>query len=129
MKHKLKQKLEKYFLQYLFLLKLYYKIPSFILIINLLKKQRLMFRIINVKVASRIYTLPTILSYYNRYLMSLRLLIKLLRPNFTKNFFYNISLLLLTESSNKNINIEKIRNNIYKTIASYRGYLHYRWRK
>jgi ribosomal protein S7 len=109
-------------------LKKYYKIPVPLIIFRFLKTQKLLFKTTKVKVGGRIYQLPTSFNEFNRYSIQTRLILKEIRLKKTTSFSNKFIELLNSNILNLQSVSIKNRNEIYKTLVSYRGYLHYRWR-
>ena len=124
MKHKIENKYYKTFSQ----IKKLYKIPSIFFIYNTIRNQKLLFKIIRVRVAGRIYQLPNNFDYFNRYSTALKWLIISIMKKGTSNIGDRIAKFIINENLIKNNLTDKTRNEIYKIITSYRGYLHFRWR-
>lgn len=127
-KHNIKHKIENKYYKTFSQIKKTYKIPSLFFIYNTIRNQKLIFKIIKVRVAGRIYQVPNNLDYFNRYSTALKwLMISVLKIG-TTNIGNRITKLIINENITKNNLTEKTRNEIYKIITSYRGYLHFRWR-
>jgi ribosomal protein S7 len=127
-KHTIKHKIENKYYKTFYNLKIYYKIPPILYIYNTLRKQKLLFKILKVRVAGRIYQLPTNFNFFNRYSTALRWLILNISKYGNFNFSDRVTKYLINDSLTKNNITDKTRLEIYKTITSYRGYLHFRWR-
>lgn len=124
MKHKIENKYYKTFTN----LKIQHKIPVLFYIYHTIRKQKLLFKILKVRVAGRIYQLPTNFDFFNRYATALRWLILNISKNGNFNFSDRVTKYLINDSLIKNNITDKTRLEIYKTITSFRGYLHFRWR-
>lgn len=127
-KHTIKNKIENKLNKIFSLIKIQLKVPLNVVIYNNIRHQKLLFKILKVKIAGRIYQLPTNFGFYNRYATSLIWLLKIITDNAPVNLINRFTKIFIYDSFTKNNTTDKTRNEIYKTITSYRGYLHFRWR-
>lgn len=107
-------------------LKYFTKTPITIELYQYIKMQKLLFKILKVKIAGRIYQLPTNFDFFNRYATLLRNTLK--NKIISNNISNKFSILFSSQLFQKNSISEKIRDEIYKNATVYRGYLHFRWR-
>lgn len=127
-KHTLKHKIENKYYKTFSQIKKFYKIPILLFLYNTIRHQKLLFKISKVRVAGRIYQLPNSFNFFNRYATCFKWLIKTITEKGTINIGDRITKLIINENITKNNITTKTRNEIYLSITSYRGYLHFRWR-
>jgi len=127
-KHTMKNKIEKKVYKSFKFFKFYTKVPPLLLTFNTIRHQKLLFRILKVRVAGRIYQLPTNFGNLNRYSTSLRWLLTNVSKKGTSMFSDRFLKFLINDNFVKNNTTDQTRTEIYKIITSFRGYLHFRWR-
>jgi ribosomal protein S7 len=127
-KHILTQKIENKIYKTFSVFKIKKKLPALFFTYNTIRNQKLLFRILKIRVAGRIYQLPNNFDFFNRYNVALKILLKNIYIKGISSFSERVSRYLLLETFIKNNVTDKLRNEIYKTVGSFRGYLHFRWR-
>jgi len=127
-KHTLTQKIENKIYKTFSVFKIKKKIPALFYTYNTIRHQKLLFRILKIRIAGRIYQLPNNFDFFNRYNVAFKLLLKNIYLKGINSFSERLSKYLLLETFIRNNSTDKLRNEIYKTISSFRGYLHFRWR-